>query len=131
MATLAEKIEALLQDPDQTVAEIFAMVEQQLGFVPSILTGMAERPDILIPSVVIAYSLLGEPQALDRKTAELIAFACAVSVRGEACTKVHLKEARKAGASPQEIFEAVMIAGVMAQTAVQASALRVCAAADE
>ena len=126
MATLEEKIKVLLKDPDQTVAEIFALVEQQLGFVPSILRGMAERPDILIPSVLTAYFLLGEPKAPDRKTAELIAFACAVSVRGAACTKVHLREARKAGASHQEIFEAVMIASMMAQTAVQASALSVC-----
>jgi len=46
-------------------------------------------------------------KALDRKTAELIAFARVVAVRGEACTKVHLNEARKAGASKQEIFEAL------------------------
>jgi AhpD family alkylhydroperoxidase len=66
-----------------------------------------------------------EPKALDRKTAELIAFACAVTVRGEACTKVYMNEARKAGASKQELFEALMIGSVMAQTAVQASVLRV------
>ena len=114
-----------MNDSDQTVQEIYELVEQQLGFVPTILKSMAERPDILIPSVLSAYFLLGEPKALDRKTAELIAFACAVTVRGEACTKVHMKEARKAGASKQEIFEALMIGSLMAQTAVQASALRV------
>ena len=105
MTDLQKKIEDLLNDSDQTVQEIYELVEQQLGFVPTILKSMAECPDILIPSVLSAYFLLGEPKALDRKTAELIAFACAVTVRGDACTKVHMNEARKAGASKQELFD--------------------------
>jgi len=125
MTELQKKIEALLKDPDRTVQELYDAVEQQLGFVPSILTSMAERPDILIASVLTPYFLLGKPKALDRKTAELIAFACAVAVRGEACTKVHLKVAREAGATKEEIFEALMIGSLMAQTAVQASAFKV------
>jgi AhpD family alkylhydroperoxidase len=125
MQRLNKKIEELLKDPEETIKEIYEAVEEQLGFVPSILRSMVERPDILIPSVLAAYTLLGEPKALDRKTAELIAFASAVAVRGEACTKVHLNAAQKAGATKEELFEALMIGSLMAQTAVQASAFKV------
>jgi AhpD family alkylhydroperoxidase len=125
MQRLNKKIEELLKDPDETIKEIYEAVEEQLGVVPSILKSMAERPDILIPSVFTAYALFGEPKALDRKTAELIAFASAVAVRGEACTKVHLNAAQKAGATKEELFEALMIGSLMAQTAVQTSAFKV------
>jgi AhpD family alkylhydroperoxidase len=125
MKEINRKVEELLKDSDRTIKKIYDEVEKQLGFVPFILKSMSERPEILISSVLNAYFLLGEPKALNRKTAEMIAFACAVTTRGETCMKVHMNEAFKAGATKEEIFEAVMIGSLMAQTAVQASAFKV------
>jgi len=58
--------------------------------------------------------LPGEPKTLDCKTGELIAFSRAVAVRGEFCAKVHLHEAKKTGATKEELFEKFMIGGLMA-----------------
>lgn len=47
---------------------------------------------------------------LDEKTRELIAVACAVSLRCDGCITVHTKAARQAGASEDELTEALGVA---------------------
>ncbi|WP_370059840.1 carboxymuconolactone decarboxylase family protein [Novosphingobium sp. P6W] len=47
---------------------------------------------------------------LDKKTRELIAVACAVSLRCDGCITVHTKAAREAGASEDELTEALGVA---------------------
>lgn len=51
-----------------------------------------------------------EPGALDVKTKELIATAIAVAVRCDGCIGFHAKAAIKAGASREEIVEALSMA---------------------
>ena len=62
------------------------------------------------PAVVQAYAglnrALGEGQALDAKTRELIALAVAVTTRCDGCIS-HAAAARQAGASQQEVAEAL------------------------
>lgn len=50
---------------------------------------------------------LGEGQALDAKTRELIALAVAVTTRCDGCISSHAAAARQAGASQQEVAEAL------------------------
>ena len=63
------------------------------------------------PAVVQAYAglnrALGEGQALDAKTRELIALAVAVTTRCDGCIASHAAAARQAGASQQEVAEAL------------------------
>jgi AhpD family alkylhydroperoxidase len=47
---------------------------------------------------------------LDKKTRELIAVACAVSLRCDGCITVHTKAARDAGATENELTEALGVA---------------------
>lgn len=47
---------------------------------------------------------------LDAKTRELIALAVSISLRCDGCITVHSEEARKAGASKEEIAEALGVA---------------------
>ena len=47
---------------------------------------------------------------LDAKQRELIALAVAVSLRCDGCIAVHTTEARKVGATPEEISEALGVA---------------------
>lgn len=51
-----------------------------------------------------------EPQYLDRKTKELIAFSNSIVIDCKHCMKWHLKSAIAAGASMNEISEVVAIA---------------------
>ena len=68
----------------------------------------------LSPETVRGYVALGSAGSktghLDAKTRELIALAVAVSLRCDGCITVHSAEARKHGASKEEIAEALGVA---------------------
>jgi AhpD family alkylhydroperoxidase len=68
----------------------------------------------LSPETVRGYTALSAAGAktghLDPKTRELIALAVAVSLRCDGCITVHSAEARKHGASKEEIAEALGVA---------------------
>lgn len=68
----------------------------------------------LIPDTLKAFGELSRsaqrPGALDRKTKELIALAIAVSDRCDACIAYHARSAGKAGASRQDVAEALAVA---------------------
>jgi AhpD family alkylhydroperoxidase len=51
--------------------------------------------------------------SLDKKTKELIAVACAHITQCPYCIEGHTKNARKSGASPEEIAEAIFVSVVM------------------
>jgi len=63
------------------------------------------------PPLVNAYrglnDALGEARALDAKTRELIALAVAVTTRCDGCISSHAAAAQKAGATAQEVAEAL------------------------
>src|SRR5512136_2306016 len=56
---------------------------------------------------------------IDRKTKELIAIAASLGFKCQGCLNGHIKKAKKFGASPEEISEAIVIAmGVAAASVV-------------
>ncbi len=94
-----------------------------LGTVPFILRVMARRPEFMIFSSLKDFYAL-RPKSFDAKTAELLAVAAAAGSGADKCLKVHMGAAARAGASEDEILDAIFIAGVIGQTKVLASALR-------
>jgi AhpD family alkylhydroperoxidase len=68
----------------------------------------------LTPDTVKGYAQLGQAGAhtghLDAKTRELIALAVAISLRCDGCITVHTAAADKAGATREEIAEALGVA---------------------
>jgi AhpD family alkylhydroperoxidase len=78
-----------------------------------ILAGVGEIGK-LSPDTVKGYVALGGAGAktghLDAKTRELIALAVAISLRCDGCIAVHSAEAKKVGATKEEIAEALGVA---------------------
>jgi AhpD family alkylhydroperoxidase len=68
----------------------------------------------VIPDTISAFTQLSRaaqaPGALDRKTKELIALSIAVSGRCDACIGYHARGAGRAGATRQEVAEALGVA---------------------
>ncbi len=68
----------------------------------------------LSPDTVKGYGALGaagrKTGHLEAKTRELIALAVAISLRCDGCITVHADAARKLGATPEEIAEALGVA---------------------
>ena len=78
-----------------------------------LLAGVGELGHIS-PDVTRGYAMIGaagrKTALLDEKTRELIAVACAVSLRCDGCIAVHTKAAFAAGASREELAEALGVA---------------------
>jgi AhpD family alkylhydroperoxidase len=74
----------------------------------------AEELRALIPDTFQAFGGLSReaqaPGALDHKFKELIALAIAVSVRCDACVPYHARAAARAGATRNEVAEALGVA---------------------
>jgi len=60
------------------------------------------------------YNSCRDKTILDKKTAELLKLALACVLRCPHCTEEHIKAALEAGASSQEVSEALLIASVEA-----------------
>ena len=116
-------IKALLENTDSIQEDIYDDTEKMLGTVPFILKVMARRPEFMIFSALKDFYAL-RPQSLDPKVAELLAVAAAAASGADKCLKVHMSAAARAGASEDEILDAVFIAALIGQTRVLASALR-------
>lgn len=67
------------------------------------------NPDLMKGHDVLAASATSA-KALDAKTRELIAIAVAVTTRCDGCIAVHTQAAKDAGASKEEIMEALSVA---------------------
>lgn len=116
-------IKALLENTDSIQEDIYDDTEKMLGTVPFILKVMARRPEFMIFSALKDFYAL-RPQSLEPKVAELLAVAAAAASGADKCLKVHMSAAARAGASEDEILDAVFIAALIGQTRVLASALR-------
>lgn len=113
-----------LLDHSRSISEdIFDDSEEMLGQIPFILNIMAKRPPFLIFSSLKDFYAL-RPKSLDAKTAELLAVAAASSAGADKCLKVHMQAAAHAGASKDEILDAIFIAAIIGQSKVLASSLR-------
>ena len=83
------------------------------GYRQQVVSGVGDLAK-LSPDTVRGYATLGgagqKTGRLDAKTRELIALAVAISLRCDGCITVHTEEARKLGATKEEIAEALGVA---------------------
>ncbi|MET4636646.1 MULTISPECIES: carboxymuconolactone decarboxylase family protein [Kaistia] len=83
------------------------------GYRQQVLAGVGGLGKIT-PDTTRGYAMLGGAGAktghLDAKTRELIALACAVTLRCDGCITVHIKAAIGYGATKEEIAEALGVA---------------------
>jgi AhpD family alkylhydroperoxidase len=115
----------------EEVSDCLSSIEALYGRVPLVPEMLATRPDIFLPYFGFSTAVLFEPKHLDRKTLELAAVAAGSALASEHCLGVHLEQAEAAGASRDEIFEAIMVGAFMTMTRSQSVALRAFKRMDE
>lgn len=120
-----KKTTELLKDSDETIDAMLKEIETALGVVPLVEKEMSKRPEVFIPNTIAEGFMLRFPKALNVKTAELIAVAAAAALRSEDCLDVHIKAALNAGATMEEIYDVILISGLMAQTSRLGTAFRI------
>ena len=110
---------------EEDAEERLDAARRALGFVPPVNQILSERPDMFVPTFDLADAVLtGRNGSLDYKTRCLIATACAAALSGEHCLKVQMAHARAAGATSDEVLEALEIAAHMCMTKSQSYSLR-------
>jgi AhpD family alkylhydroperoxidase len=101
---------AVIADDQPSKADILAGVEQMFGFVP---TFMQQMPRATLPVAIAGYTNLeaGET-ALPAKTKYLISLAVAAQIPCQYCIWADTLAAKAAGATDEEIGEAVGVAAM-------------------
>ncbi|MFA5312440.1 MAG: carboxymuconolactone decarboxylase family protein [Methanomassiliicoccales archaeon] len=119
-----EKEKAIEEEQRNMVQERLDAIERFYGTVPFITKVISEEPELFIAHSDFSKNLMQEPKHLDLKTLELASIAAGSALGAEFCLDIHLRQARKHGATDGEIFEAIMAGTYMAMTNGQARALR-------
>ena len=115
-----------IKDEDAKKAEeVLKKIEKNYGYVPLINQILSERPDMFLPAVSFGKAVLEGQGDLDKKTKYLIAAGAGAALGSEHCIRVQGDHAKKAGATRDEVLEALMIGAFMAMTRSQSQALRV------
>ena len=109
---------------DAIARELLREIENEYGRVPLIFERMAERPEILISHLLYKGAVV-ETSRLDPKTIELISLAVGAALKCSHCVEYHMQAAKAKGATRAEILEVILIAGLLANSAVLADAYRV------
>ena len=111
---------------DREIADkILQAIKEEYGFIPLVNQVLSQRPDIFVPAANFGKAALeGKQQKLERKTAYLCAISSATALGAEHCLNVQMKHAVSAGASKDEILEAMVIGSYMAMTRAQSYAFR-------
>ena len=112
-----------LGDEKLTEALVESLIEQN-GSLGYILNVLKERPRNFNPFILKGMSIYKEPHSLDRKTAELVAIGAAAALRCEHCLEAHMHRAVAEGASLDEIMDALLIAGAIADSSTLSVAFR-------
>ena len=99
-------------------------VETDYGNIPLIFEKMSTHPEVLI-SHLLYKNAITATSSLEPKIVELISLAVGAALQCDHCLEYHKKSALRMGATKEEILEAVLIAGSLAQATVLASAYRV------
>lgn len=125
--SLGDRIRKFLgDDPQKIVDEILKNMKEEYGDIPYIAKSMSKRkPEAFIFNALQNLFTIKQPKAVSPKIAELLAIAAATAIGCEHCIDFHIKAAmRQFGVSPDEIFDAIMIAGLISQSSKLAVSLR-------
>ncbi len=114
------------EDPkEREVAnKILEAIKKEYGFVPVVNQVMSTRPDLFIPQANLSKAVFEGKGELDPKTRYLCAVSAAANSCAEYCINVQMQHAIEAGATKDEVLEAIMIGCQISLTRSQSYALR-------
>jgi AhpD family alkylhydroperoxidase len=107
----------------QTAADWLSRVENEYGTAPLIYKKLEDSPEALI-SHLLYKNAVNQISSLEPRVVELISLAVGAALRCDHCTRYHMQVARKMGISKEEILEAILVAGLLANSSVLANAYR-------
>src|SRR3990172_4777177 len=115
---------ALIEKDAQAAEIVLESLHQRDGGVGLLLRVLSRRPELFVPHVLQGLQLYDQPRAIDPKTAELAAVAASTALMCEHCLDAHMRAARRKGATPEEIFDVLIVAGAIAESSTLSVAFR-------
>ena len=121
---LLEAVASLIEDEDAVADQLVDLLQRRDGQLGLLLRVLRRRPEMFVPHVMQGARLYSAPKAIDPKTAELAAIAAAAALMCEHCLEAHMKAARRKGATLEEIFDVLLVAGAVAESSTLSDAFR-------
>ncbi|MBI2976627.1 MAG: carboxymuconolactone decarboxylase family protein [Chloroflexi bacterium] len=121
---LLAELTALIEQDAQAAESILEYLRERDGGVGLMLGMLSRRPGLFVPHVLQGLQIYDTPRAIDPKTAELAAVAASAALMCEHCLDAHMRAARRKGATLEEIFDVLVVAGAIAESSTLAVAFR-------
>lgn len=121
--TLVKEAKRIMGDRKLT-EELVSLIEEQRGSLGFLLNTLSKRHRTFNPYILKGQSVYREPTAIDQKTAELAAVSAATALRCEHCLEAHMVRAVEEGATLDEIFDVILIAGAITESSTLSVAFR-------
>lgn len=122
---IAELLDRLAENPAETAEALRALWTARRGGVPVVAQLLSRRPDAALSFLLKIDGIFGDASVLDRKTKELIAVAVAAALRCDHCMQAHVPAALAAGATTDEVLQAMLVAGAICESSSFAHSLRI------
>ena len=120
---LVKQAKVLMEDEGLADA-LSQMIEDQRGHLGFLLSTLKKRHKTFNPYVLKGMSVYREPDAIDKKTAELAAVSAATALRCEHCLDAHMGRAVEEGASLEEILDVMLISAAICESSTLSVAFR-------
>lgn len=121
---LLAELASLIKNDESAAETLLAYLRARDGGVGLMLDVLRRRREAFVPYVLYGAQVYDAPKGIDPKTVELVAVAAAAALMCEHCLDAHLRAARRQGASLEEIFDVLLVAGAIAQSSTLAVAFR-------
>lgn len=121
---LLAELASLIENDEQAAETILNYLRERDGGVGLMLSVLSRRPEVFVPYILQGVQVYDTPRAIDPKTAELAAVAASAALMCEHCLDAHMRSARRKGASLDEIFDVLLVAGAIAQSSTLSVAFR-------
>jgi len=122
---VSELLDRVAENPAETAEALRALWIERRGGVPVVAQLLSRRPDAALSFLLKVDGIFGDASVLDRKTKELIAIAVAAALRCDYCMQAHVPAAIAAGATTDEVMQAMLVAGAICESSSFAHSLRI------
>lgn len=122
--TLLAELASLIEDDEGAAEKILDYLRQRDGGVGLMLSVLSRRPEVFVPHVLRGLQVYDAPRAIDPKTAELAAVAASAALMCEHCLIAHMRSAQRKGATLEEIYDVLLVAGAIAESSTLSVAFR-------
>lgn len=122
---IAELLDRVAENPAETAEALRALWTERRGGIPVVAQLLSRRPDAALSFLLKIEGIFGDASVLDKKTKELMAVAVAAALRCDYCMQAHVPAALAAGATTDEVMQAMLVAAAICESSSFAHSLRI------